>query len=242
MINDLLKQDVATPPNLVESVLRSSGVAHLASLHPSPVGDVVVVRWKQSVTAVVPEQHSDEILAGYEERTGIPAYAEDAPPREWADLVDQALASGDGRRVDVALLGASHFQQSVLAATARIPVGETRPYAWVAREADHPGAVRAVGTALGRNPIPLLIPCHRVVRSDGTLGQYAFGPAMKARLLEAEHTAPRVDAPLVGARRGEVACYPTCRHARRIEDPVAFSSMSQAAAAGYRPCRVCRPV
>lgn len=242
MVSDILSRAVAAPPGLVESVLRATGVAHLASLHPSPVGDVVVVRWDDAVTAVAPEHHADAMLADYEQRTGIPAYPEDTPPSGWSERIDEALASGMGSRVKVALVGASRFQQDVLNATARIPVGETRPYGWVARESDHPGAVRAVGTALGRNPIPLIIPCHRVVRSDGSLGNYAFGAPMKAALLEAEHADPRVDAPLVGARRGEVVCYPTCRHARRITDPVPFASIRTAERAGYRPCRVCRPM
>ena len=202
----------------------------------------MVVRWDRAVTAVVPEARADEVLAGYEPRTGIPAYPEDNPPRAWTDRIDAALASGDGARVDVALLGASPFQQDVLAATRLIPVGETRPYGWIARESQHPGAVRAVGTALGRNPIPLIIPCHRVIRSDGSLGQYAFGAPMKEALLDAEHIDPRVEAPLVGSRRGEVVCYPTCRHARRIKEPVSFASLGVAERAGYRACRDCRPV
>ncbi len=242
MIIDILNQDVPTPAGLIETVLRSSGVAHLASLHPSPVGDVVVVRWDDAVTAVVPEPHADGVLATYEQRTGVPAYADDVPPAQWSERIEHALASGKGSRIKVALVGVTEFQKDVLAATALIPVGETRPYSWVARESKHSSAVRAVGSALGRNPIPLIIPCHRVVRSDGSLGHYAFGTPMKAALLNAEEMMPRVDAPLVGALRGEVVCYPTCRHARRIKHPVPFSSVGSAAQAGYRPCRDCRPV
>ncbi len=63
----------------------------------------------------------------------------------------------------------------MLSAAALIPRGQTRPYAWVAERAGRPKAVRAVGSALGRNPVPLLIPCHRVTRSDGSLGDYVFG-------------------------------------------------------------------
>ncbi|MER3421295.1 MAG: cysteine methyltransferase, partial [Chloroflexota bacterium] len=78
-------------------------------------------------------------------------------------------------------------QRRVLEKTAEIPRGEVRPYAWVAREIGAPGAVRAVGTALGHNPIPFIIPCHRVVRADGSLGEYSGGgPAVKARVLAYE--------------------------------------------------------
>ncbi len=65
------------------------------------------------------------------------------------------------------------FQCKVLRVTLEIPLGETRTYAWVARHIGNPKAVRAVGQALRKNPYPLIIPCHRVIRSDGSLGKYA---------------------------------------------------------------------
>jgi len=69
---------------------------------------------------------------------------------------------------------------------AAIPYGETRTYTDLAREAGNERAVRAAGSACSRNPIPLIVPCHRVVRSDGTPGLYAGGVEMKKRLLELE--------------------------------------------------------
>ena len=65
------------------------------------------------------------------------------------------------------------FEWAVLKATLEIPFGETRSYQWVARRIGKPGAVRAVGSALRRNPWPLIIPCHRVIKSDGSPGRYA---------------------------------------------------------------------
>ena len=70
-----------------------------------------------------------------------------------------------------------------------IPRGETRSYEWVARKAGSPHAARAVGTALKKNPFTIIIPCHRVVRSDGSLGNYALGSDLKKRLLETERHA-----------------------------------------------------
>lgn len=143
------------------------------------------------------------------------------------------------------------FQRRVLETTAQIPRGEVRPYGWIAREIGSPGATRAVGTALGHNPIPFIIPCHRVVRSDGTLGEYSGGgPAMKVKVLELEGTP--VDELLDRARRGErlvgcanthVVCYPSCHAARRMrhEYTVPFASIAQAQSSGYRPCTRCRP-
>jgi len=88
--------------------------------------------------------------------------------------------------VPVDLSELSEFQRAVLAAAREIPFGEVRPYQWVAELIGRPRAVRAVGTALGDNPVPILIPCHRVVRSDGSLGGYLFGLSVKDRLLALE--------------------------------------------------------
>ena len=67
-----------------------------------------------------------------------------------------------------------------------IPRGETRSYAWIAKRIGKPGAVRAVGTACGANPVPIVVPCHRVIASDGSLGGFGGGLAMKKRLLRLE--------------------------------------------------------
>ena len=89
----------------------------------------------------------------------------------------------------VDLRGLTPFQADVLAVTRTIPPGETRTYAWVAEQVGRPRAVRAVGSALAANPVPLVIPCHRVTRSDGTTGDYALGAEAKVALLAAEGVA-----------------------------------------------------
>jgi AraC family transcriptional regulator of adaptative response/methylated-DNA-[protein]-cysteine methyltransferase len=78
------------------------------------------------------------------------------------------------------------FQEAVWRELRRIPPGETRSYADIAAAIGQPGAVRAVGTANGANPVAVLVPCHRVIRSDGSLGGYAGGLERKKKLLEAE--------------------------------------------------------
>lgn len=81
----------------------------------------------------------------------------------------------------------SAFQREVLNATLTIPLGETRTYKWIAEKIGRPKAVRAVGQALRKNPYPLIIPCHRVVKSDGALGAYAGkNDGRKASLLNQE--------------------------------------------------------
>lgn len=99
----------------------------------------------------------------------------------------------DGRRrtfgvpLDWALTRA--FRREVLRATAAIPYGATASYRQVATDAGSPNAVRAAGTALATNPLPILVPCHRVVKSDGGLGRYLGGVETKARLLALEGVA-----------------------------------------------------
>lgn len=79
------------------------------------------------------------------------------------------------------------FQWKVLETTMKIPLGQTRSYKWVAAQVGSPKAVRAVGQALKRNPYPVVIPCHRVIHEDGTLGGYAGGPSTrKKKLLDLE--------------------------------------------------------
>ncbi len=79
------------------------------------------------------------------------------------------------------------FQWKVLKVAANIPLGETRTYKWVAEKVGSPKAVRAVGQALRRNPYPIIIPCHRVIKQDGSLGGYAGGSGeRKGELLKME--------------------------------------------------------
>ena len=88
--------------------------------------------------------------------------------------------------VPLDLSAGTPFQQAVWQTLRKIPRGETRSYAWVARQIGKPKAARAVGTACGANPVLLLVPCHRVVASDGTLGGFSCGLPLKRRLLALE--------------------------------------------------------
>jgi len=104
-----------------------------------------------------------------------------------AEIVKAAEAPGetDFAHIPVDVAGTS-FQEQIWQALRRIPKGETRTYAQLAAEVGRPGAVRAAGSANGANHVSLLIPCHRVIRTDGSLGGYAWGLDIKARLLQRE--------------------------------------------------------
>jgi O-6-methylguanine DNA methyltransferase len=104
--------------------------------------------------------------------------------------VEEFLAYFNGYKVDfnarLDLSAATPFEREVWETTRQIVYGETRSYRWVACEIDKPLAPRAVGQALGRNPLPVIIPCHRVLTSNGKLGGFGGGLAMKQYLLDLE--------------------------------------------------------
>ena len=79
------------------------------------------------------------------------------------------------------------FDRNVWLALKEVPYGETRTYKWLAEKLGNPAASRAVGQALSRNPIPILLPCHRIIESDGSIGGYSAGSDIKRRLLELEY-------------------------------------------------------
>ena len=112
----------------------------------------------------------------------------DNDPGKMCEEIETALA---GNRIDFSLSNVSldrcrGFQQRVLRETMCIPRGRVTSYGELAHAISAPGAARAVGTALARNPFPLVIPCHRVVRADGSIGRFGGGSEMKKTLLRLE--------------------------------------------------------
>jgi methylated-DNA-[protein]-cysteine S-methyltransferase len=111
---------------------------------------------------------------------------ENAPTKIARELSE--YAEGRRRRFELKLdwSAIKPFQRAVLQAAFKIPFGETRTYGWIAREIGKPQASRAVGRALATNPIPIVLPCHRVLASDGGLHGYAGGLPLKKKLLQLE--------------------------------------------------------
>ena len=162
----------------------------------------------------------------------------------------EAVLEGKRRGSDIAFLGLlPRFQQAVLVTTSSIPRGSMRPYSWVARHAGSPAAVRAAGTALAHNPVPFVIPCHRVVRADWSLGQYSAGGAeVKEQVLQMEGVSPqrlawlRRQPHFVGMRSEPVFCMPVCPGIDEMDPALLrpFGSVEEALAEGYEPCQTCR--
>ncbi|MFO8143154.1 MAG: methylated-DNA--[protein]-cysteine S-methyltransferase [Dehalococcoidales bacterium] len=105
-------------------------------------------------------------------------------------LVERLRAYFAGRPVEfpdrLDLSGATAFQHMVWETARLIPYGETRSYAWLGEKVDRPRAYRAVGQAMGSNPLPVIVPCHRVIRSDGSPGGFGEGTHLKEQLLRLE--------------------------------------------------------
>lgn len=236
------------PAGMSENVALGTGLAVGYDVYDSAIGTVAVAFGMDGVSSL-------DTVDGFEERFtarfGRPLVRAEAPSA-WAGRIPEAIERGSPGNLPVDLAAVTDFQASVLRATATIPKGEVRPYGWVAKEVSRPKAVRAVGSAVARNPIPLIIPCHRVVRTDGHIGNYSLGgPHNKLELLTHEGAAPERLEDLAarhirvqGNTSTGIFCHPTCAAIRRSKpsNVVGFHSGNEATQAGFRPCKVCRPV
>jgi O-6-methylguanine DNA methyltransferase len=239
------------PVHVREQVLVETGLADRMAPIDSPLGTLWVAWNGRGVSEVEQAEDGAQAAARHEARTGRSTTLADALPDHLDRAIRRRLAGETRVRIPLDLRGRTQFEVAVWTKALEIPRGEVRPYGWIAAEIGRPKAVRAVGTALGHNPVPLIVPCHRVVRTDGTIGQYSLGgPGNKRTILAAEGLDP--EALEDAARRGErlsgstttkIACWPTCRHARRVQDRyrVSFRSLREARERGYRPCKICRP-
>jgi O-6-methylguanine DNA methyltransferase len=236
------------PEGVSEGVALGTGLADGYDFYESAVGQVVVTFNVEGVSSV-------DISDGFEERYRsrfARALLRAEAPSAWRSRIPEAIERGSPGKLPVDLRSVTAFQQDVLRTTATIPRGEVRPYRWVAREVHRPKAVRAVGSAVARNPIPLIIPCHRVVRTDGHIGNYSLGgPHNKEELLSHEGASPDWLEELASRRirvRGdaETGVYhlPTCHLIRTVadRDVVDLHSGDEAREHGFRPCEVCRPI
>jgi methylated-DNA-[protein]-cysteine S-methyltransferase len=168
---------------------EGDGLIDVAYAHvDSPFGQMMVAGTDRGIVRVAfPHRPFDALLEQIAEV--ISPRVLEAPER--LDEVRRQLeAYFEGRRRDFDLRldwRLTHgFQNRAQHAIARIPYGQTRNYSWIAKQAGSPGAFRAAGTACGANPLPPIVPCHRVVPAGGGIGNYGGGPEMKRALLELE--------------------------------------------------------
>lgn len=156
----------------------------------SPIGEVVVAATERGLVRVgLPGEPLEKVLSHLAGSVSprVLSYPRrlDAARRE----LDQYFA-GKREHFDLRLdwrLSHPGFYRRVLRATAKVPFGQVITYTQAAERAGSPRAFRAAGSALGSNPIPIVVPCHRVIRSGGDIGNYGGGPELKRFLLELEH-------------------------------------------------------
>src|ERR1700687_1639232 len=167
--------NVQTPPGVLAAILDEVDLGDRFASLDTALGPVFVAWNRFGVSAVMKTATPEEFEARFRERFR-------RSPRR-VDALHVRLT--EQKQFD--LRSVTEFERAVLLKAFEIPRGEVRTYGWIAAEIGHPAAVRAVGTALRKNPLPVLIPCHRVVRSDGHVGEYALGGSdAKRTILAAE--------------------------------------------------------
>lgn len=153
----------------------------------SPLGEVWLAATGQGICRLCLGASEAEWLETIEGEFGSALQRE---ADRFADACQQLTEYLEGHRhsfdLPLDLSRGSCFQRRVWASTRRIPYGQARSYAQIAHDVGAPRAARAVGQALGANPVPIIVPCHRVVRADGSLGGYGAGPGLKEALLSLE--------------------------------------------------------
>jgi O-6-methylguanine DNA methyltransferase len=240
--------DVKAPLGFADRVFAQVGLADSYAKFETVLGPVYVAWNRLGVSAAMRSKSAAEFEEWFRQDVGRQLVRVE-PPADLASKIEDQLEGKRRMRFD--LRGLTPFSQAVLRKTLEIPRGQVRPYGWIAREIGHPAAVRAVGTALANNPIPYFIPCHRVIRTDGIIGNYGGGgPQAKAEILTLEGVELKRLQALAksglryeGVRSTKVFCFPTCHHGRKANPAnfVFFHDEGEARRAGYRPCKDCRP-
>lgn len=151
------------------------------------------------------------------------------------------------RRIDLSLVE-SAFQRRTLNRLRQVPAGSVVSYRALAAAVGAPNGQRAVGNTVASNPLPIYVPCHRVIRSDGAIGNYGGGVERKLKLLRAEGFAVGADRrvpqdAVYGHWTSRIFCRPNCSAVRRAERRkwIIFSDSAKARGAGLRPCKLCQP-
>lgn len=134
-------------------------------------------------------EFSGKFLTGmsFDKPSDIPFKKSIAPESFIKELAAYFDGIGAGFKQEIKIITGTGFEKKVWNSLKGIPFGETRTYKWVAEKIGNPSASRAVGRALSKNPVPIVVPCHRVIESDGKIGGYSSGVDTKRRLLDMEY-------------------------------------------------------
>jgi len=225
-------------------------------IFPSPLGHILIARSELGISLVEYLERGTSLRASRLSHEPGVETVEGGADLETIYLELLEYLEGRRRRLDWPLdlrLARSDFQRTVLQATAAVPYGAVIPYAGIAREVGKASATRAVAQALRWNPLPIVIPCHRVIGSSGALTGYAGSKVdIKQRLLSVEGVPTAKKAGILGITPQTMYmlypgdreyCLPTCPslHTRRPSPLTRFASREDAESVGLSPCTACRP-
>lgn len=159
-----------------------------SAIFETALGWMGVVASDQGLAGVVlPKSSREDVAAEMAAGWSRARPLGESEARRWTEpLSDYALGKRREFQLPLDLSRQTAFRRLVWEETQRIPYGQTRSYGWIAQQVGRPHAARAVGQALGANPVPIIIPCHRVVGSNGDLCGFGGGLDVKVRLLELE--------------------------------------------------------
>ncbi|HUO46975.1 MAG TPA: methylated-DNA--[protein]-cysteine S-methyltransferase [Acidimicrobiia bacterium] len=242
------KLRTAAPSQLLTGIELGTGLMDGYARYETVLGEVSVTFNVRGVSSV--DLTIGDFEGRFRSRFGRPL-TNARPPSAWQKAIGRALEVGRPGALPIDFGALTGFQREVLEMATTIPRGQVRPYSWLARQTGRSGAARAVGSTMARNPVPLIVPCHRVVRSDGRIGEYSLGGASnKWSLLESEGAGPSeleemaaAGVRYLGSDSTGIFCHPTCNNARRITPTHLrrFRTKGSAASNGFRPCLVCQP-
>jgi methylated-DNA-[protein]-cysteine S-methyltransferase len=222
------------------------------SLVGSPIGDLMVAESDRGLIGLhfMWITNGDQMLEKMRQRFDL--VENEAAMKKVAAELERYFRRGDAaalddQKVDFSMVE-SEFQRRALARLRSVPGGSVITYHGLAAAVGNPNSQRAIGTTMATNPIPLFVPCHRVIRSDGTIGNYGGGVDRKLRLLELEgfHVGRDLKMPadaVLGHRATHIFCRPECSAAKRADRGrmLIFADAEKAEHAGLRACKLCRP-
>jgi methylated-DNA-[protein]-cysteine S-methyltransferase len=154
----------------------------------SPVGEILATRTEKGLNFIAfPGSRWQRFLVALRKDKNVDLKRDE---KKFSSVKKALKSYFSGKRVSfrerLDLTGATAFQKRVWQAMDKIPAGQTESYGWLARQVGGKNKARAAGAACGANPIPIILPCHRVIREDGSLGGYGAGLSLKRKLLKIE--------------------------------------------------------
>jgi methylated-DNA-[protein]-cysteine S-methyltransferase len=241
----------AVRPRLERALGRERRPLARVGIIGSAVGRLLVAESERGLLAVqfldVPD--APDALAALKEGFDL---VEDQKAAERIGNEIERYISGDmhalDRPVDLSLVRTDFQRRALLRLRRAVPPGAVITYQALAAAVGAPSGQRAIGNTMATNPVPLYVPCHRVIRSDGTIGNYGGGVARKIKLLRAEGFSVASDhrlptSSVMGHLVTHIFCRPQCHAAMRADraKSVIFANAGRARGAGLRACKLCHP-